>query len=312
MGSYSRYPAPPESDTMVPPPKNWGSKSTDPAPSPILENLLRTDLDLPVDENVSAVLLAKAVEYEIIPRLMLAHRVPHECATHPVTCRSLVTAEDVAVFAEIVLHEEDAVVRDCIITLRDRGVPVESIFLDLLAPVARHLGEMWERDLCTFSEVTIGLGRLQKVLRENSAAFEQFEPAKRREGGRRILLMPCPGEQHTFGLSLVAEFFHRAGWDVITSFLASEAATTMVARDWYDVIGFSLGRAEGVARLSETMGKVRTTSRNPAISIIAGGPLFLLHPELAEAVPADAILTDGPSAPTVAEKLVSGRPAPVQ
>ena len=310
MGSYSRYPAPPESEAMVPPPKDWNSKSHESTPPPVLENLLRADLELRVDQDVSALLLAKAVEYEIIPRLMLAHRVPHECASHPVTSRSLVTAEDVAVFAEIVLHEEDDVVRDCVITLRDRGVPVESIFLDLLAPVARHLGEMWERDLCTFSEVTLGLGRLQKVLRENSAAFEQFDSSQRREGARRILLMPCPGEQHTFGLSLVAEFFHRAGWDVITSFLATEAATAMVARDWYDVVGFSLGRADGVPLLSETMGKVRALSRNPAISIIAGGPVFLLQPELCQSVPADAVLTDGPSAPKVAEKLVNGRSAP--
>jgi methanogenic corrinoid protein MtbC1 len=310
MGSFSRYPAPPESDSMVPSqPKDWGP-GPDPTRPSDLDTMLRLATGLPVEENVRSVLLAKAVEYEIIPRLMLAHRVPQECDSHPVTARSRVTTEDVAVFAEIVLHDEDDVVRDCVITLRDRGVPVEAIFLDLLAPVARLLGEMWERDLCTFSEVTLGLGRLQKVLRENSAAFGHWDTPKGGDGARRILLLPCPGEQHTFGLSLVAEFFHRAGWDVVTCFLATEAATSLVSREWYDVVGFSLGRAEGLATLAATMGHVRELSRNPSISIIAGGPVFLTHPELAQQIPADAILTDGPAAPEVAGRLVASKSAP--
>ena len=33
--------------------------------------------------------------------------------------------------------------------------------------------------------------------------------------GRRILLTAVPGEQHSFGLYMVAEFFRRAGWDVV-------------------------------------------------------------------------------------------------
>ena len=259
----------------------------------------------PNDNGLRAVLLAKAVEYEIIPRLMLAHRVPHECAEHPLTNKQRVTPEDVALFAELVLHEEDRVVRDCVISLRDRGVPVESIFLDLLAPVARHLGEMWERDLCTFTEVTVGLGRLQKVLRENSVAFGQFNGSHHSTEGRRILLMPCPGEQHTFGLSVVAEIFQRAGWDVVTSFLATDAAAVMVKKDWYDVVGFSLGSVAGIARLSAAIRLVRDVSLNDRISIVCGGPAFRLQPSVSTQVPADAIIVNGHQAPDQAEKLVA-------
>ena len=307
MGSISRQRSPHEtdatasrySDEWAPPPLPSGQ-------APGIEDLLRTPVNLPSgDDGLRAVLLAKAVEYEIIPRLMLAHRVPEECASHPLTARQSVTPEDVAVFAELVLHEDDRAVRDCVIALRDRGVPIEAIFLDLLSPVARHLGEMWERDLCTFTEVTVGLGRLQKVLRENSAAFGQFNHAGRSEQGRRILLMPCPGEQHTFGLSLVAELFHRAGWDVVTCFLATDAAAVMVRKDWYDVVGFSLGSEAGVPRLRAAMALVRQVSQNPHVSIIAGGPIFLLHPEYGEQIQADAIITEGAQAPSQAEQLVA-------
>ncbi|MGE0097364.1 MAG: B12-binding domain-containing protein [Hydrogenophaga sp.] len=310
MGSYSRTSPPKESGPFgaVPPSEPWPDGHAAAGFPPAIDDLLRTDASEPTTEDsVRSVLLAKAVEYEIIPRLMLAHRVPQECASFPVAGNQRISAEDVAVFAELVLHEDDAAISACVIALRDRGVPVESIFMDLLAPVARHLGEMWERDLCTFTEVTVGLGRLQQVLRENSATFAQFNGATSTLEGRRLLLMPCPGEQHTFGLSMVGEIFHRAGWDVVTNFLSSHAAPAMVEKDWYDVVGFSLGCETGIARLQEVMALVRRKSQNPRVSIIAGGAIFALHPEYGNQIPADAIVTDGPRAPALAEKLVNDR-----
>ena len=161
MGSYSRTSSPNErGEFAAGPSRQWPDGDAAAGFPPAIDDLLRTDTgEPPADEGLRAVLLAKAVEYEIIPRLMLAHRVPQECAAFPVAGNQRVSPEDVAVFAELVLHEDDAAISACVVALRDRGVPVESIFMDLLAPVARHLGEMWERDLCTFSEVTVGLGR---------------------------------------------------------------------------------------------------------------------------------------------------------
>ena len=209
-----------------------------------------------------------------------------------------VAPEDVLEFARLVLHEDDATLERSVAALRGRGIPVQAIFLDLLAPVARHLGELWERDLCDFTEVTVGLGRLQQVLRDNSA---EYAPP-----GRRILLVPCPGEQHTFGLSLVAEFFHRAGWDVSTNFGATEISpAALVKQDWYDVVGFSLGSETSLTRLSECIAEVRKASLNKALPIIAGGAVFALHPEYAAQISADAIITDGSAAPELAEKLAS-------
>lgn len=308
MGSLSGQAAAPQPEgaQAAPVSNDWTGDDTPTGSLPVIADLLRSDVaDTSNDDGMRAVMLAKAVEYEIIPRLMLVHRVPQDCAEHPLTIlQARVSSEDVALFAELVLHENDYVVRDCVISLRDRGVPVESIFLDLLAPVARLLGEMWDRDLCTFSEVTVGLGRLQKVLRENSVTFGQFNGSHHSAQGRRILLMPCPGEHHTFGLSVVAEFFHRAGWDVVTSFLATDAAAVMVKKEWYDVVGFSLGSATGSSRLSAAIRLVRVVSQNPKISIICGGPAFQWHPEAATEVAADAIIINGSEAPDQANKLV--------
>jgi methylmalonyl-CoA mutase cobalamin-binding subunit len=184
---------------------------------------------------------------------------------------------------------------------------MQSLFLDLFAPVARHLGDLWDQDLCEFTDVTLALGRLQRLLRDNTELLQQ--PSMVGENGQafRILLLPCPGEQHTFGLSLVAELFHSAGWDVSTDFSSDPHlnAQTLAQKDWYDVMGFSLGAQANLPRLSQIMQNVRKSSMNRRISIIVGGPLFVAHPEFSDQIHADAIITNGKDAPELAAQLVA-------
>lgn len=273
-----------------------------------LQGLLEPDEARQKDLDLRSVLLAKAVEYEIIPRLMLAHRAAIDRAAAAPDDLHRVQTSEIHAFAELILHEDDGMVRQSVEALRDRGVPIETVFIELLAPVARYLGELWDRDLCTFSEVTVGLGRLQQVLRDNSGGFGTTAAREQPAQGRRILLLPCPGEQHMFGLSLVAEFFHRAGWDVATNLLLADVApASIVKQDWYDVVGFSVGSETGLPLLHDCMKQIRKNSLNPHISIIAGGAVFAIHPDYVQQTLADAIITDGRLAPELAEKLVASR-----
>ncbi len=254
--------------------------------------------------------LSRAIEHEIIPRLMLAHPTAEDCLAVAPSSSPKVSAEDVTAFAKLVLAPDENVAHACIETMRSSGVSVETIYTDLLAPVARYLGELWEEDLCDFTEVTLGLGRLHQVLRELSPAFSQ---SHHKANGRRALLLPAPGEQHTFGLVMVSEFFRRAGWDVGGGpWEAGADPVMMVQSEWFDVVGFSLGDATRLDALAECIKQIRKSALNSAISILVGGPLFLAHPEYVSYVNADAASTDGAQAPTLAARLVaaqsSGKP----
>jgi MerR family transcriptional regulator, light-induced transcriptional regulator len=252
--------------------------------------------------------LARAIEQEIIPRLMLAHRTAAEPLTPPSSGNQPITPDDVRHFAKLVLSHDEDVALASIQTLRMRDVPVERIFLDLLAPTARYLGELWDEDLCNFTDVTVGLGRLQRVLRELSPALglSVEHPAH----GRRVLLLPSPGEQHTFGLVMVAEFFRRAGWDVTGgAWAAGVDAATLVSAEWFDVIGFALGSESHIPQLAESVAAVRHATCNPALAILVGGPLFTLHPEFVDRVGADGMTIDGQEAPLLAEALINKRAA---
>lgn len=250
-------------------------------------------------------LLAKAIEHEIIPRLMIAHRNPHECLTQSAQSpeNECVSPFDVQEFAKLVLSTDENVARACVETMRTKGISVETIYLDLLAPVARYLGDLWDQDLCDFTEVTAGLSRLQQVLRELSPAFGQ--QVNQTSGGRRVLLLPSPGEQHTFGLVMVAEFFRRAGWDVAGGpWEAGADPVVMVRREWFDVVGFSLGSEVHLDELRDCIKSVRKAALNPNVGIIVGGPIFAVHPDYVAHVQADAAASDGRQAPDLAEQLV--------
>jgi methanogenic corrinoid protein MtbC1 len=251
-------------------------------------------------------LLARAIEHEIIPRLMLAHRTPHECLTMPGLPAQGVSQQDVQEFAKLVLARDEDIAHACVEAMRARGIPVETIYLDLLAPVARYLGELWEQDLCDFTEVTLGLGRLQQVLRELSPAFGNS--VDHPTNGRRILLLPCPGEQHTFGLVMVSEFFRRAGWDVAGGpWEAGADPVTMVRREWFDVVGFSMASDLHLPELGDCIASVRKAAINPHVGIMVGGPVFAMHPEYVAQVQADSACGDGRQAPVLAEQLVCNR-----
>lgn len=250
--------------------------------------------------------LARTIEEEIIPRLMLAHRTAAEPLLRPTGAGYTITVDDVRQFARLVLSHEEDVAFATIEMLRGREVSVEKIYLDLLAPTARYLGELWEEDLCNFTDVTVGLGRLQRVLRELSPALgcSVDHPAQ----GRRVLLLPGPGEQHTFGLVMVAEFFRRAGWDVTGGAWAAGAdAAALVGAEWFDVVGFSLGAEVHLPQLAASIDSVRHATCNRDLAILVGGPLFGIHPEFVGQVGADGMTIDGREAPSLAEGLIVGR-----
>lgn len=250
--------------------------------------------------------IVRTIEADIIPRLVRSHRSSPRVAQVPEPTLPRVSGDDVLRFVELVLAPGDAGCAEMIASLRSRGLSVESVYLELLSPCAQHLGLMWADDTLSFSDVTVGVGRLQRIMRSLSPAFGTEIDLPR--DGRRALLLPAPGEQHTFGLSMVAEFFRRAGWDVVCE-LDSRTAdpVTLVRNEWFDVIGISVGVEARLDWLESGIAAVRHGSRNRAIGVLVGGPVFSTDPTLAARVGADATAVDGRSAASTAEVLLNER-----
>jgi methanogenic corrinoid protein MtbC1 len=257
-----------------------------------------------LDADLSAVRmrvsrLTHTLETDVIPRLVRQHR------EAPGSDHGQPSPQELMAFVQALIAEDDESTDHVILALRQRGVPIGSVYVDLLAPAARELGAMWEQDRVDFATATVSLGRLQRLMRQLSPDFgrEVEHPFH----GRRVLLTQPEAEQHMFGLSMVAEFFRREGWDVLGGVAGvGVEPVAWVRRDWFDVVGFSIGSELGLPWLRDSIAAVRVASRNPSLVVLVGGPLFSLDPDRAGEVGADAT-TDGRSAPALAESLVSQR-----
>jgi methanogenic corrinoid protein MtbC1 len=249
--------------------------------------------------------LARSIETDIVPRLLLSRR-SAERPKAPI--KAIITGDEVASFTDLILTDDTAGTTAFVDGLRARGTRADALFLDLLGPSALLLGDFWTADICSFADVTMGVLRLKRVLRDLVPVFHT-EVAPRPEV-RRALLVPAPGEQHGLGLQIVAEFLRRAGWGVWCGVPESrQAMLDMVRQEWFALVGLSTACTDRLESLSSVVRLIRRASRNPAVGVMVGGPVFIDHPELATAIGADATAADGRHAAQQAENVLDLMPS---
>ena len=246
--------------------------------------------------------LKRVVELEIIPRLMLMH-----VGAAPLDVETLATVElsqaHVDKLAHLAVDGEAGSVSKWVQSLIDAGVSAEQVFLGLLAPCARQLGRLWEDDEYDFSQVTIGLWRLQQVLYEQSRRFN----LENRGDGRshRALMAAVPGSQHTFGVTMAAEFFARSGWEVQCLPQTSwQELRGVLNAEWVDMIGLSIGLLDSLPEVASAIIEMRRLSVNTKVFVLVGGPAAANISDLAQACGADACAQEANSAVEMADRWV--------
>lgn len=250
--------------------------------------------------------VSAALEGDIIPRLMLAHSVAVRIG--PLEERFDIDAEDTSGFAPLPLQLDAPDLIDEVDRFLDQGVSVEEVYLHLLAPAARYLGDLWSRDECDFVDVTMGLWRLQEVMRDISLRY----PAAPLPKGpvRSALFCPIPGDVHSFGARMIEEVFARGGWnsDVL---LKPERRQLLdhVAQNPLDLVGLTVSRHSPLSSLSGLIKGIRSASSNPDLIVLVGGHMINQNPALVAEIGADGTGVDARAALEVAETLVP--PAPV-
>lgn len=246
--------------------------------------------------------LARFISSEIVPRLLILHtEVLPDAPPVALVIEALVpNSTDISGLAEIVLGSDLEAAAAYVMMMRDRGLTMDTLFVELLEPTARYLGDMWEQDECDFIDVTLGVARLQQLL----AVFNETHTVSRLDERRHVLMAMTPGNQHSFGVAILERFLLAAGWQVQTELSGTAEEIVDVARKrWFAVVGLTMGSERQTGCLTSTIAQIRAQSRNPAIGVMVGGPPFTANPELAQEVGADATAPNAPAAVIVAQKL---------
>jgi len=114
------------------------------------------------DESQRRARLIRIIESEIVPRLLVS------VSGSLMMVSDAPKPETVAELARLVLLRRKIDVAEIARIIPLRGTSHEQKWLGLIAPVARRLGELWERDECDFDQLIAGLGLLESVIREAS------------------------------------------------------------------------------------------------------------------------------------------------
>ena len=237
--------------------------------------------------------LVKTIEGNILPLIIEQHL--DASALNQLPAKQSINQRAVDDLTKLVLQEDARISVDYVKVLHAAGTSLEDIYLHLLTPVARKLGEMWEEDESSFTEVTIALWRIKQLMYDLSPIFQQY--AEQGKGGNSIMLVPLPGSQHNLGLFMVSEFFAKAGWRIWGELAATEEdIVSMAENEWFDIVGLSASVREQFPQLKELIQKIKAKSKNPKVGVIIGSPVFNQFPELVDDLGADMVGIDAEDA----------------
>ncbi len=253
----------------------WGTDSdTHPRPEAISDdNAWGTDSDThPRPEAISYVnaiavqrseaVLLNTIEDQIIPRLLLAHRSPLISGAVPADTFEI-SEEEIERFAELSTGQDMAGLLGRLEGLLREGLPIQNVLLDVIAPAAHLLGEQWLDDERSFSDVTVGLGLLQRLV---AVIGQKVEAPVTKEG--LVVLSAAPGEQHTLSIHVLAELLRAQGWAVQVEPVADEMALLeLLERESVSAIGFTVSNDALIRRLGPLLERIRALQPNAKVML---------------------------------------------
>ena len=171
-------------------------------------------------------------------------------------------------YADAVLGGDEAAAERTIREAIDLGLEEAEIDEELIAPVMRLVGDLWQAGELSVADEHLATEISIRVLALQREAFR----AARRRATERVLLAAPAGERHVVGLNMTGSLLVHAGYDVrmLGADVPLEDLAGAVARHRPVVVGLTATMPETAARVPEAIELIRT--HDPHLSIVLGGP----------------------------------------
>jgi methanogenic corrinoid protein MtbC1 len=250
--------------------------------------------------------ILSVIESEIVPRLLKAQRVDRSYLSLVPASRAMPTQHEIAAFLELCIGQDPQVAQAFVDRLLKDGLNTEHVFLELITPTARALGKRWEDDTLDFTQVTHGLVQLHSITHAIGFAYDEG-PLIQGEI-KRVMIASAPGSEHLLGPTIVSEFFRSDGWQVVLDIAPTELSLVQaLKREWFDMIGLSVGLVEQLPELPGLISKLKSQALNPATLVILGGPAALLSPEIVKKSGANGVAAQADQAVDLANGLLKAQ-----
>jgi methanogenic corrinoid protein MtbC1 len=285
-----------------PEPTGWSSRPSGDRDSHAVQDVA------PERAGSRQVSLAQTIRTEVVPRLMMAHRILPRAGASSAHAEPLAPLLDSETFVQNLLRDDEHTCERLEQAVRSGEIGIDQACEVVLARAARRLGEFWETDACDFSEVTVAVWRLQQLAMDIGHIEAPPGKVSASRLAQRVLISAMPDSDHTLGVTMVSGAFLRAGWTVsFDPSLPRGALVRAAADDHFDIVGLSASLDDQVDDVASVIISIRNASMNPVLGIMVGGPLFLRNPHLWSAVGADFEAPDANAAVTLAQGFLDTR-----
>lgn len=197
---------------------------------------------------------------------------------------------------------------DVVARAREQGLEMEAIYHDVLQPVLREIGRLWQEN-----EISVADEHLATAITQAAMARLYQETFAAGDGGGPTLIAACADlERHEIGLRMLCDLLEMEGWETV--YLGATVPTgdlvRMVVDRKPDVVALSVAIAPHLPRLREMIRAIRDATAGAPPLILAGGRPFHAHPDLAERLGADLTAESARDAVALLRERVPSTPAP--
>jgi methanogenic corrinoid protein MtbC1 len=149
------------------------------------------------------------------------------------------------------------------------GLRTRDVCLGYVSAAARRLGEMWDDDAVSFMQVTAASGHLYGLIR--ALRPERAGPPGGAVDIKNALFANVPGETHSLGVTVAAELFRDAGWDIdLCTGMGHNELVGHIAATAPEIVGLSVGGTGRMDALSTLCVSIRLVA--PGALIAVAGP----------------------------------------
>ena len=212
-------------------------------------------------------------------------------------------AEKIQRLCDALLSTEETAAEVLVMQAAAQGMSADTLHLSYIAEAARMMGERWLTDDASAADVIIGAGRIYTIMRKLRAVF--ISAQAQRPDRFRAVFAATPGETHTIGLTMAADYLRRRGWEIdVKLAMTHEDLIDQIGHDPYPIIGLSASCRAMIFPLSRLIVALRVS--NPGAWITIGGRIVDEEPDIVRLIDADAKVTTMDEALAQMEMVMQG------
>ncbi|MCA9296270.1 MAG: cobalamin-dependent protein, partial [Phycisphaerales bacterium] len=203
-------------------------------------------------------------------------------------------------YLEALLDGDQHSAEALILGAADAGMPIETLYEDVLRIAQREIGLMWHHNEITVADEHFATATTDIILSRLRKYFPPFTPR-----GRLLVATTVGGDLHALGVRMVADFFEMDGWNVyyLGANTPREDIIDITRHRDADLLALSAASVLHVRELAEVIDAIRQHDELDGVRILVGGPVFSLVPDLWRQLGADGSARTGAEAVDIGNRL---------